>query len=106
MKACGLEYFHRFLPVPAGIKRIISVSLYDFNTKKMKFDELGLHEGIMEGIETMNFKEMTPFRNKLFPLFSKERSDRLRSDRHRQNGRLYASVVGPVCCTRTIRTMW
>ena len=42
--------------------------MYDFNTKKMKFDELGLHEGIMEGIETMNFKEMTPVQEQTIPI--------------------------------------
>ncbi|CAK5273320.1 unnamed protein product [Mycena citricolor] len=34
----------------------------------MKFDELGLHEGIMEGIETMNFKEMTPVQEQTIPI--------------------------------------
>ena len=34
----------------------------------MKVDELGLHEGIMEGIETMNFKEMTPVQEQTIPI--------------------------------------
>lgn len=50
----------------------------------MKFDELGLHEGIMEGIETMNFKEMTPVQEQTIPIILEGKDlDRLRSDRHR-----------------------
>ena len=71
--------------------RIVSVSLHPTNTsgrtyspcvpirpsgggrtnltrKKMKFTEIGLHENILEGLETMNFEEMTPVQEQTIPI--------------------------------------
>lgn len=73
----------------------------------MKFDELGLHEGIMEGIETMNFKEMTPVQEQTIPIILEGKDlDRLRSDRHRAKRPPIRFRCWTVCCTRAIRTMW
>ena len=39
----------------------------------MKFEELGLHEDILEGIRPMNFDQMTPVQEQTIPVIMEGR---------------------------------
>lgn len=50
----------------------------------MRFDEVNLDENVLQGIEAMNFQEMTPVQEQTIPGHIRgERYHRMRSDRNR-----------------------
>lgn len=50
----------------------------------MRFDEVNLDENVLQGIEAMNFQEMTPVQEQTIPVILEgERYHRMRSDRNR-----------------------
>ena len=48
----------------------------------MRFDEVNLDENVLQGIEAMNFQEMTPVQDHSGHI-RRERYHRMRSDRNR-----------------------
>ena len=62
----------------------------------MRFDELDLEEEILQGIEAMNFQEMTPVQEQTIPDYPRrKRHYRLRPNRNRKNSRLHTSFTQP-----------
>ena len=61
-ESSGTDATRVFLLLPRGFVRD------RFNINIMKFDELDLHEDVMQGLEAMNFKEMTPVQEQTIPI--------------------------------------
>ncbi len=61
----------------------------------MRFDELGLDEAVLQGLDAMNFQDPRNFRRK--------RYYRLCPNRHRKNGSLYSAGIKPDGYRTTIR---
>lgn len=66
----------------------------------MRFDELDLEDEVLDGIDAMNFQEMTPVQEQTIPIILDGRDYRLRPDRYGQDGCLYAAAAEPAAARR------
>lgn len=72
----------------------------------MKFEELGLHEDILEGIRPMNFDRMTPVQEQTIPVIMEGRD--LIGCAQTGTGKTAAYTLprSSGCCGRAIPTTW
>ena len=60
----------------------------------MTFEEFGLSEDVMRGLDAMNFKEATPVQEQTIPvILQKKRFNSLCSNRYGKDGRLYTAIT-------------
>lgn len=59
----------------------------------MTFEEFGLSENVMRGLDAMNFKEATPVQEQTIPVILQKEINSLCSNRYGKDGRLYTAIT-------------
>ena len=67
----------------------------------MRFDELDLEDEVLDGIDAMNFQEMTPVQEQTIPIILDGRDIiACATDGYGQDGGLYAAAAEPAAARR------